>query len=107
MSETSVITTGSQQVARREESDVQSMDQFIMRAATDPTFDVEKLERLMALQERREAQTRKELFDAAKARVQAKAPRIQKNGLIYYPAKGDKPATKIPYAKLEDVDASM
>ncbi len=88
-----------QAVARREESPLEAL---IVRGMNDPTFDVEKLERLMALMERKEAQSRKEAYDAALLRVQMKAPRIAQHGLMDRGAGG-----KIPYAKREDIDAVM
>jgi hypothetical protein len=80
----------------------QSLDQFIIQACNTEGFDVDKLERLVALQERREEQTRKEAFEAALLRVQMKAPRILQNGMMDRGSGG-----KIPYAKREDIDAVM
>jgi hypothetical protein len=76
---------------------------FIERAATDPSFDVDKLERMFAMKERMDAQHRKELFDAALLRVQKAAPRIRKDGLMDRgPGKG-----QISFARREDIDAVM
>ena len=64
------------------------------------TEKVEVIERLVALMERREAQQRKERFEAALLRVQLAVPRIDQNGLMDRgPGKG-----QIPYAKREDID---
>lgn len=80
-----------------------SLGDFIMRAASDPSFDVEKLERLIALQERSQAAQRKERFFEALALAQARMPQLDQNGCIDYGAgKG-----KINYAKIEDIDAQI
>lgn len=79
----------------------QTLEQFLIRAASDPTFDVDKLERLIALKERMDAAQREKAFFESLALAQAEMPQIDQNGLIDYGAgKG-----KIPYAKLEDIDA--
>lgn len=88
-----------QAVARRDESPLEAL---IVRGMNDPSFDVDKLERLMALMERKEAQSRKEAYDAALLRVQMAAPRIAQHGLMDRGTGG-----KIPYAKREDIDAVM
>lgn len=87
-------------VARRDESPLEAL---IVRGMNDPSFDVDKLERLMALMERKEAQSRKEAYDAALLRVQMAAPRIAQHGMM------DRGVGKgqIPYAKREDIDAVM
>jgi hypothetical protein len=64
---------------------------------------VQALTQLVALQREQEAQHRKELFFEALARVQTKAPRIRKDGMMDRgPGKG-----QIPYARREDIDAMM
>lgn len=64
---------------------------------------VQALTQLVQLQRESEAQRRKELFFEALARVQAKAQRIKKDGLMDRgPGKG-----QIAYAKREDIDAVM
>jgi len=79
-----------------------TLEALVVRGMNDPSFDVDKLERLMALMERREVQQRKERFDSALAECQAKMPRITQHGVIDMGGKG-----KIGYAKLEDVDACI
>jgi hypothetical protein len=80
-----------------------SLENFIMRAASDKSFDVEKLERLIALQERSQAAQRKERFYESLAAVQAQIPQMDQNGCIDYGQnKG-----KINYARLEDIDAAI
>lgn len=65
---------------------------------------VEVIERLLAMQERQDAQRRKESFDAALLRVQKAVPRIQQNGMMVRIGKDGKDGGKIPYAKREDID---
>lgn len=90
-------------VAQAIEHEQRPLEALVVRAMNDPAFDVDKLERLMALMERKEAQERKERYDAALLRVQMAAPRIAQNGLM------DRGVGKgqIPYAKREDIDAVM
>lgn len=49
---------------------------MIERAARDPSVDIEKLERLMALKERMQQQEAERLFNAAMSRAQAEMPRV-------------------------------
>ena len=72
----------------------------IDRAARDPSVDVEKLERLLAIQERLLADQRKTAYFAALARLQATLPQITKAGSILDRAG----AVRNKYAKLEDID---
>jgi hypothetical protein len=69
----------------------------IARAAADPNVDVEKLERLFALQERFVAKQAETEFNAAISRVQAKVGRATKNKW--------NPQTKSGYADYAAVDA--
>jgi hypothetical protein len=81
----------------------QSTDPMISmmeRAIFDPTFDVEKLERIFALKERHDAQSRKEAFETALLEVQKRVGRVEQNGLMNRGTGG-----QIPYAKREDIDA--
>lgn len=83
-----------------------SIVQIIDKLANTPNLTLEAvsvIERLVALQMEVDRQKRKELFDAALARVQAIVPRVKQNGLM------DRGAGKgqIPFAKLEDVDAAV
>lgn len=97
MSETGLTVRNEQALEHR------PFEALIVRAMDDQNFDVEKLERLMAMMERKEAQERKEKFFSALARVQMAAPRITKYGLM------DRGAGKgqIKFAKREDIDAVM
>lgn len=101
MSTAALVPVNQSAVAAQSESI--SLESFAMRMATDPNFDVDKATKVMEMLERRDALQRKDKFFEALARVQAKAPRITKHGLM------DRGAGKgqIPFAKREDIDAVM
>ena len=77
---------------------------LINTLAKTPSLTLEQVaivERLVALQERQQAQGRKEQFHDALRLCQMEMPRVEKNGLI------DPKGAAIPYAKLEDLDACI
>lgn len=80
-----------------------SMLDVISEAAKDPSVNVEKLERLLAIKERLDADKRKTAFFAALARLQEKLPQLTKAGRIL----DREGATRNRYAKLEDIDATI
>lgn len=59
------------------QADTVSMLSMISRAASDPSVDIEKLERLMAMKERMDAKEAETAFNGAMARVQAAMRRIE------------------------------
>jgi hypothetical protein len=72
----------------------------IARIAADPAVDAEKLERLLAIQERLIADQRRTAFMAALARLQEKIPQIAKSGVI-----SDRDGNeRNKFAKIEDID---
>ena len=73
-----LATTTDQQIAQPEGATMLSV---ISRAASDPSVDIEKLERLMAMKERMDAKEAETAFAAALARVQAKMGRIGTDAL--------------------------
>jgi hypothetical protein len=75
----------------------------IARAASDPAVDVEKFERLLAIQERLMADRRRTSYMAALARLQAKLPQITKAGTITDRDGG----LRNRYAKIEDIDTAI
>jgi hypothetical protein len=80
----------------------------LLRAAADPNCDVEKLERLMAMKERGDAQRRRTAFMAAMARLQAELPQVTKSGAIMNAGGPGKAATvRNTYAKIEDIDVAV
>lgn len=75
----------------------------IARAATDPTVDVAKLERLLAIQERLLADQRRTEYFAALARLQSRMPQVNKDGRIT-----DRDgAVRNRYARIEDIDVAI
>lgn len=72
------------------------------RLARDPAVDVEKLERLIALQERIMHHNAKAAFDGAFARMQSELPEISERGQILV-----KGVLRSTYARLEDIHAEV
>lgn len=73
-----------------------SMLSTISRLALDPRCDMEKLERLMALQERMEAKSALEAFNASFAEMQCEMPSVEK--------RTENTHTKKMYADLDDIN---
>jgi hypothetical protein len=80
-----------------------SILEVISRAARDPSVDVSKLERLLAIQERLLADQRRTSYMAALARLQARLPQINKAGRI---TERDG-AIRNRYATIEDIDTAI
>lgn len=76
--------------------------QIIMQVVSDPRMDVEKMERLLSMQERVMADNRRIKFMSALARLQAQLPQITKEGRIVV-----KGTERSRYARLEDIDAAI
>lgn len=97
-----------QHVARVEETPVAtentvSLIDAIIRAASDPKVDADKVERLFAIHERITAQQAKALYDAAFAEMQPKLPTIDQNGAILNSAG----KAQSHYAKWEDINDAI
>lgn len=75
----------------------------IERAARDPSVDIDKMERLIAMQERVQAGRAKAAYSAALADMQAEIPAIEKRGQI----KGRGGEVMSTYAKWEDVNDAI
>lgn len=75
------------------------MMQAISRAAMDPTVDVAKMQALLDMAERMQATAARVEYQAAMARLQAKMPRIEKDGAIVVSGQ-----TRSRYATLENID---
>jgi len=71
----------------------------ISRAASDPTCDIDKLERLMAMHERMQARDAEADFNAAMAAMQSDIPSIAERGAIV--VNGQK---RSDYATFEDIN---
>jgi hypothetical protein len=78
---------------------------MIERAARDPAVDIDKMERLFQMQERRQAQIARMDYDAAFAAMQPELPEIDKRGKIIIREKGtEKVIQSTPYALWEDTN---
>lgn len=77
----------------------ESIMAVISRAASDPTMDVDKLERLMSLYERITAGQAEQAFASALAAAQAEIPQVLRD------ASNDH--TKSRYARLETINAAV
>jgi hypothetical protein len=99
MSESSMVEVKPSEIQR----EAASILDVIARASRDPTVDVDKLERLLAIQERLLAEQRRTSYYAALARLQARLPQIAKAGNIL-----DRDGNlRNKYAKIEDVDVAI
>lgn len=96
------------EIATRQEVDLPHQNQaenwlqMIERAVRDPSVDIEKMERLLAMIERREKQEREAIYNDAMADCQADIPQIQKDGKII--VKGQE---RSRFARLEDIDVQL
>lgn len=79
-------------------ADVSPMFAMIERAARDPSVDTDKLERLMQMKERADAQSSRAAFDAAMADMQPELPAIGERGNA---------AGRYTYALWEDINAAI
>ena len=73
---------------------VDAMLSVIERVALDPNSDIDKLERMLAMKERMEAQSSKAAHSAALVRAMASMPDVPMNGMGH---------NKRPYATLKDI----
>ena len=80
-------------------SETAALLKVIASAATDPRVDIEKMERLLAMQERLMESQRKTAYVAAMSRLQARLPQIEKTGRIIV-----KGVERSRYAPIEDID---
>lgn len=109
------------QIAKREEqpaapapqAETVAFVQMIERAARDPNVDVDKLERLLAIQERVIERNAKAAYNAAFAEMKPKLPVIDRRGRIEIrekDAKGGRtgPVTQsTAFARWEDIDEAI
>jgi len=86
------------------EAPVMGMMQIIERAARDPSFDVQKLDALLAMQERLEKRQAEREFIAAFARLSGDLPRVKKNGTISLGNDKQGKPMAVAFAKWEDMD---
>ena len=77
----------------------------IERAARDPNVDVDKMERLFAMQERVLAQQAKVAFTEAKIAMRPELPEVTMKGMIRIPGKNGAAGQETPFARFEDIHA--
>lgn len=71
----------------------------ISRAAADPTCDIEKMERLLAMHERMQAKTAEQAFNAAMAQMQCEIPTVFEAAVNLH--------TGNAYATLDDITRTL
>jgi len=79
-----------------------SVINMIERVAMNPDADLEKLERMIDMQERIMMRESKQAFDAAFSVMQSELPEIEKAAAIKH---GNKPIAK--YARFEDINEAI
>lgn len=75
----------------------------LLSMAVEANADIEKLERLMALQERWEANEARKAFDEAMSAFKSEAPKINKNCRVQYTSKKDNSVTDYKHASLDHI----
>lgn len=91
----------------------QSILEIISRAATDPSFDVDKVERLMQMYERQKAQQAKTSYMAALSELQSDLPVVERKGRIVIREKdgagkrSGEISQSTPYALWEDINEAI
>lgn len=83
------------------QSDAGALMQIIQRAATDQTFDVAKLEKLLEVRERWEAAEARKAFVAALNAFKASPPTVTKNKQVRFTT--DRGTTEYRHATLDNV----
>lgn len=72
---------------------------IISKAASDPSVDIDKLERLMQMHERMQARTAEQEFNAAMAQMQCEIPTVFEGAVNLH--------TKKSYATLDDINRTL
>lgn len=85
------------------ESSATAIIQVIERAASNPDVDIDKMERLLQMQERILARNAEAAFNTALAQMQNELPVIDENGSI----KGRDGRVQSKYAKFEDINEAV
>lgn len=89
----------STQVLRTEQPMASSMLEFIQRAASDASVDMDKLERLILMSEKMQAKSAEQSFNAAMAQMQCEIPTVGEGGLNTH--------TGNSYSTLDDINAAL
>lgn len=97
------ISVSSDKLPQVSQSAEQQMISSIMQIASNPDIDVDKMEKLFAMQERMMDRQAKMDYDNALARVQADMPRITQRGQI----KNKTGMVVANYMKYEDIDLEI
>ena len=97
-----IVASTAAPIPRSEQDESASILQVIARAAADPAVDIEKMQALLAMQERVMALRAKQEFQAALARIQPRMPRIQRTGEIVIDGR-----IRSRYSTYEDVDSAI
>jgi len=89
-------------------SETTALISMIERAASNPAVDIDKMERLLEMQERVIARRSKAEFDAALAILQPTLPQVDRKGNIVIREKGsEKVIQSTPYALWEDINTAI
>lgn len=95
--------TAATKIAIREDvpplADMDPLITMIERAARDPSIDIDKMERLVAMQERAQARAAEQSFNEAMSKAQAEMRRVS--------ADSSNPQTRSRYASYAALDKSM
>lgn len=81
------------------QSDSSAVMSIIQKAASDPSVDMDKLERLMLMHERMQSKNAEQAFNAAMAQMQCEIPTVGETGLNTH--------TKNAYATLDDINVVL
>lgn len=80
--------------------------QVIARAARDPSVDIDKMERLLAMQERVQERQARQAFTEAKIAMRPELPEVTMKGLIRI-VKDGKTIQETPFARFEDIHEAV
>ena len=94
-----LIEAGSNQSVSLSASQDNSTMAIISRAATDPSCDIDKLERLMAMHERLQSKAAETAFNAAMAQMQADMQTVEEGAVNKH--------TGNTYANLDDINKAV
>ncbi len=88
-----------QQIAAQAQTQSNSIMEFIQRAASDNTVDIDKLERLIVMSEKMQAKNAEQAFNAAMAAMQSDMPTVNEGAINQH--------TKNAYANLDDINRAI
>lgn len=94
-----LVTEQQNQVAVQAQTQSNAIMDFIQRAASDNTVDIDKLERLIVMSERMQAKNAEQAFNAAMAQMQCEMPTVFEGATNSH--------TKNTYATLDDINRAV